>query len=126
MARTAIKIHTERHGKWLEVGLLFDHEIEPVDLKRCRKAFAEALHEVFVAKGTKLETIDFESKYQLPEEWESYPCNMGGRATILRGTVSTEQLQQFRGAFQRLLTATRKYNVMYQRRVVRHIPRTAR
>ncbi len=126
MARTTVKFSTEHFNRHLGVRLLFNREIEVTDMKRCRRLFAEALNEVFVASGVALETIDFEAHYNLRPDHDQYPYNVYGQASILRGRVSREQLQEFREVFARLLKATRKYTPIYQQQTVKRIPRTAR
>lgn len=118
MAKTAIKASTDCSGRWCALFLLFDRHVEPVDLKRCRKAFAEAAKTVFSDRGVTLETIDFESGQFLPALFDTYPYNLAGRLEVLKGKVTREQREQFCETFGRLLKKTGKYTFTVQRRTV--------
>jgi hypothetical protein len=108
VAKTAIKMSSTHSGNLLSMYLLSEREVDHLDVKRCRSAFAQAVYNIFSQHGHVLEHVEFDNLYE-------YPYSMKGFVRLARGKFNGEAAGELREEFGRLLIATHKYTVTYHR-----------
>jgi hypothetical protein len=118
MSPAAIAVRWSYSHRYLHVQLLLSRDANDLDVKRCRRIFAEALDVTFAQHGSTLETINFNDSKGWPSDEERL-YNLDGYAEILRGNISSEQAATFGRAFLEGLNAVREYTAFYQRQLRR-------
>lgn len=104
-----VRINKTYGDRSIQITLSVDTpSISDTDLRRFRRALADAITEAFISRGHRLEELKNLAVAARPAP--DHP-NVVGASILFIGDVKREEFERFSDAFLRLLNESRQYNI---------------